>query len=77
MRQFCIRIPLIKLFILAEKCSAANTNWACCTEENKCGPMQGDCDHDYECQDGLICGDDNCPGFPDDGYDCCVEVKGK
>ena len=39
--------------------------------------MQGDCDHDYECQDGLICGDDNCPGFPDDAFDCCVEVKGK
>ena len=36
--------------------------------------MEGDCDFDYECQDGLICGIDNCKGgFPDDAYDCCYD----
>ena len=62
------------LLILAEKCSPSNTDWACCTETEKCSLGQGDCDFDFECQYDLICGDDNCnSGFPDTAYDCCEQ----
>ena len=38
--------------------------------------MQGDCDFDAECQDDLVCGDDNCgSGFPDTSFDCCAFGK--
>ena len=39
-----------------------------------CGNTQGDCDHDSECQDGFICGNDNCApawNFPSSA-DCCT-----
>ena len=28
----------------------------CCSAANKCGPIQGHCDNDAECLDGLACG---------------------
>ena len=41
----------------------------------KCSIGQGDCDFDYECQDGLICGSENCgSGFPNSDYDCCEKA---
>ena len=45
-----------------------------CTPENPCGEDQGDCDTHDECQDGLVCGSNNCPvslGF-DSEVDCCT-----
>ena len=46
----------------------------CCTEAEKCGVGYGDCDFDNQCQDGLVCGDDNCNnGFGDTAYDCCED----
>ena len=38
-----------------------------------CGQDEGDCDFNFECQDGLVCGSNNCPaslGF-DSEVDCC------
>ena len=53
-------------------CSAENTNGNCCGLSHKCDENQGDCDSDSDCKDGLKCGDDNCPGFPNSLYDCCT-----
>ena len=42
-----------------------------------CGNTQGDCDHDSECQDGLICGNNNCVtawNFPNSA-DCCTNSR--
>ena len=44
-----------------------------CTSQNPCGTDQGDCDTHDECQDGLVCGSNNCPdylGFHSE-FDCC------
>ena len=44
-----------------------------CTSENPCGPDQGDCDTNDECQFGLTCGTNNCPDSLgiDSDMDCC------
>ena len=44
---------------------------------NPCSENEGDCDSDDECQDGHICGYNNCPislGFGTE-VDCCVPSK--
>ena len=44
-----------------------------CTIHNPCGDKEGDCDSDDMCQEGLLCGLNNCPaslGFDSD-VDCC------
>ena len=49
-----------------------------CTSENPCGRDQGDCDIHDECQDGLVCGSNNCPdslGFHSE-FDCCYVASG-
>jgi len=43
------------------KSIASNPN--CCDSNwRRCGLGEGDCDSDAECQDGLVCGNANCPG---------------
>ena len=44
-----------------------------CTSENPCGTNQGDCDNHDECQDGLVCGSNNCPDYLSfhSEFDCC------
>ena len=47
-----------------------------CTSENPCSIDQGDCDIHDECQDGLVCGSNNCPdslGFHSE-FDCCYNA---
>ena len=48
--------------------------------------MEGDCDHNSDCFDGLVCGNDNCDrknGIVDDANgwddtdDCCVSRSSK
>ena len=44
---------------------------------NTCSENEGDCDSQYECQNGLICGWNNCPldlGFNSEA-DCCTIGK--
>jgi len=45
------------------------------TSDDKCGVDEGDCDKDEDCQDGLICGKNNCSNKSgeewDDSDDCC------
>ena len=63
--------------LLAPRCSASNTDHQCCTKEEKCSIGEGDCDLDDDCQEGLICGVDNCDsGFPGTEYDCCQQPLG-
>ena len=48
-----------------------------CTTVTTCGEDEGDCDSHDECQDGLVCGSNNCPaslGF-DSKVDCCTTGK--
>ena len=44
----------------------------CCTPENPCNYLDGDCDENEDCDLGFLCGTDNCqgPGF-DATDDCC------
>ena len=47
-----------------------------CTDENPCGTGEGDCDIHDECQDGLVCGLNNCPdslGYHSE-FDCCYNA---
>ena len=42
---------------------------------NTCSENEGDCDSHDDCQDGLVCGSNNCPaslGF-DSKVDCCYQ----
>ena len=47
----------------------------CCTTSDPCGEGEGDCDDDFDCQVGLICGNSNCKnktGYQwDPTDDCC------
>ena len=48
-----------------------------CINTNPCGEDEGDCDSHDECNDGLICGSNNCPlglGFSSE-TDCCTIGK--
>ena len=52
----------------------------CCSEEKKCGEMEGDCNSDQECISGLKCGQNNCnenSGNWDSTDDCCYKPKSK
>ena len=40
---------------------------SCCTEEEPCGLLQGKCEHNGHCRDGLICGRRGCPN----DQNCC------
>ena len=56
-------------------CKAEDTDKECCDLDagGPCGEGEGDCDGDDECEDGLVCGSDNCPaGFPW-YYGCCYK----
>ena len=53
---------------------------SCCSENDKCGIDEGDCDTAKDCEDGLICGNNNCKqksGFEwDNNDDCCTKQEG-
>ena len=44
---------------------------------NSCYENEGDCDAHDECQDGLLCGSNNCPASLGYGseVDCCIKGK--
>ena len=35
---------------------------SCCTPQDKCKELEGDCDTDDDCFAGLMCGSNNCIG---------------
>ena len=49
-----------------------------CTSINPCEQDQGDCDSHGDCQNGLACGSNNCPGSLgfESGIDCCSDASG-
>ena len=63
----------IYLIVSADVCNAIGDDiYDCCTPSNQCGPNQGDCDSNSDCQGDLVCGNDNCQSpFPSDA-DCCT-----
>ena len=49
------------IFSDPQKCKGIpNTDYGCCTRDNRCGVGMGDCDDDSHCLPGLKCGQDNC-----------------
>ena len=64
----------MSFFYSLAKCTGGDS---CCSEENKCGPGEGDCDSDADCLEGLLCGTGNCPSsrsaFWDVDDDCCYK----
>ena len=61
--------------MLHPKCDSTSEieGWSCCTSSHLCGENEGDCDISSDCQEGLVCGYDNCLGdafHPD--TDCCT-----
>ena len=62
---------------LANCATASNGNHEFCYC-NACSENEGDCNSHDECQDGLVCGSDNCPDSLkfDNGVDCCYEGVG-
>ena len=60
-----------------QKCKKCIGGGSCCTKDNKCGVMEGDCDYDIDCEKGLKCGVDNCVldpiGLWSLGTDCCYD----
>ena len=55
----------------------SDQDWDFCSTETPCTLGQGDCDHDEECDEDLVCGDDNCQqDFSDRAHeetDCCIQ----
>merc|ERR1712180_62232 len=55
-------------------CTGGNS----CCKNGICGAGEGDCDNDSDCNADLVCGKDNCKGFPGDRSsfeptdDCCM-----
>ena len=66
--------------LLASGCTGGND---CCTDGSKCNEMEGDCDSDSQCRDGLKCGTDNCMkngksgGDWESDDDCCYNPNGE
>ena len=63
------------------KCSPSTWNNytdACCSDQEKCGIDEGDCNSDFECHGSLICKFDSCPikkGFGERAS-CCQQPSG-
>ena len=60
--------------ILLAKCTSDDTSLTCCSGQHRCGEGKGDCDHDSHCEEGLVCGNQNCKDFDENfpyNYDCC------
>ena len=75
---------MIKYLILLDKTSGCKGGDSCCSASVPCGEWEGDCDSDAECQDGLVCGHNNCPLKPqgywaagewDETDDCCYRAR--
>ena len=50
-------------------------DWSKCSPDSPCTDNEGDCDHDTDCSEALICGTDNCANGPA-GMDCCTYDEG-
>jgi len=58
----------------------ANPSFRCCTKHRPCALGGGDCSRDDDCQEGLVCGSNNCRNFhpnADRKMDCCALKKFK
>jgi len=62
-------------------CNGHSLAFNCCGPDKKCGAGEGDCDADEDCEDGLVCGFNNCGDFEDNTVDevspsadadCCI-----
>ena len=56
---------------------------ACCSDQEKCGIDEGDCNLDSECHGSLICKRNSCPTSPGDEFrrfheraSCCQQPSG-
>jgi len=54
----------------------SNADWEFCSSSKRCGIGGGDCDQNGDCENGLICGEDNCKTWHPQAHqaaDCCME----
>merc|ERR1711915_130181 len=61
---------------VASGCNGEEDDWNCCSRTNQCGVGEGDCDRDYHCKSGLVCGRNNCRTFNPMASrfaDCCYK----
>ena len=55
--------------------TGTNADWDYCTSARPCPNQKGDCDHDAECVQDHVCGQDNCQDFwnqAEYNADCCI-----
>ena len=66
------------LCIITVPGTGSSSDWSFCNVSSPCSVGQGDRDSDYECQDSLKCGSDNCRDFnpnAEEIADCCIPVS--
>ena len=52
-------------------CTAKDTHKTCCTEHHRCDELEGNCEIDNHCRNGLKCG--LCPVEFPKNYKCCYK----
>jgi len=64
-------------FPSSQRCGGRNVDEEkCCTIEEPCLEGEGDCENNEECQEDLVCGNNNCKEFGEfyhEKDDCCVK----
>merc|ERR1711970_926380 len=83
-REKMVARTLSSLLLLLSCVQLAFCNDGVCTTSSPCDEAQGDCDTDEECNNGLVCGIDNChtdfqgrpniSSLPSDA-DCCMQPR--
>ena len=65
-------------FPSSQRCGGRNIDEEkCCTIDNPCIEGEGDCEDNDECQNDLVCGNNNCKDFGQfyhEKDDCCVQI---
>ena len=67
---------MVKTLSLVNCTTVSNGDFGFCNC-NTCSENEGDCDSHDDCQDGLLCGSNNCPvslGYGSE-VDCCTKGK--
>ena len=69
-------VSAFRYFLFAAEGTGTESDWDFCSRSSPCSEGLGDCDDDIDCDQGLVCGKDNCVNFwdqADSGADCCIQ----
>ena len=70
-----MEVQYIEQIDIAEKCVGGPGQGSCCTDAEPYEVGGGDCDNDFQCTGGYVCGSDNCKDYHDEALqhaDCCT-----